>query len=794
MKGIRFLIIVFSVLSATFAGCTRDIVAPVQEEDGQRLNISVGNDFLTKSSVTSSGASQHIEQMFLFIFDGVTPDSRCFHAVDMGWVPVDGTGIPDFVYTLRNVGLDRYGKNDVTYLVVGVDNHPETYDIRFGGETVSLNDVEAAEGMSMTDVRAVLSEAAAGVDGTTGTLESKAWAMAHTELFSGVAVAKASDQTVNMTVERCVAGVLCYLTDIPYNVVSGEDSKIESIELVLNEKRTLNSSVSIPVDEDSSPEGADPISGSGGVVIASADLSPYTERQSDQGEKKDLLYIPATDDGTVKTLENSVLFGAYMVPIDVLDTGEGSTADATLQIVLRGALMPDGINHYERTYYVRNTAEHNDGTGTSHGVPVDGRDYNYSIQANRMYAIGSKPETGDTDGDKPQSLSGNILQLDVQEWIDVPDSTPEDGGNDADVQFPSYSLSATFQTDITPEDIFDCIGDTITVRILPAAGGEEWTLGIEPVGTVIPDWLSFRIGETADGATGNEEVVYGSWINDPTYIRTEGTKEVVWLQILINDHAVQNYIMGDNSLTMDEKVEALRNDYRTAVLYLTTAGNGADRETLTINQYNAITAPVWRQWDDYDEPGVVYRAFARDDLLKPAYDPLEYSENGYSYTGWGFYQRSPDYIFGIVHASDDNGEENCNNAYDYAHTGPSGNVDYYEGSAMFRGRLPWITKEHGSDVNNPNNRFWYTPARYELWGFFETVVQPLRNHFGVTVNGNIIDVVNVKYNLYYWTSTDYRGLREYQSFADKITSDGADESAMSRKNTSAYIRQARHFE
>ena len=61
----RFIFIAAAVFCPVLAGCTREIIETVPEEPGQQLRISIGRDFTTKSSVTNSGASQHIELMYL---------------------------------------------------------------------------------------------------------------------------------------------------------------------------------------------------------------------------------------------------------------------------------------------------------------------------------------------------------------------------------------------------------------------------------------------------------------------------------------------------------------------------------------------------------------------------------------------------------------------------------------------------------------------------------------------------------------------------------------------------------
>ena len=44
------------------------------------------------------------------------------------------------------------------------------------------------------------------------------------------------------------------------------------------------------------------------------------------------LYVPAMDNGVVKTKENTILFGAYLLPIDIENT---ATADAAANATLK---------------------------------------------------------------------------------------------------------------------------------------------------------------------------------------------------------------------------------------------------------------------------------------------------------------------------------------------------------------------------------------------------------------------------------------------------------------------------
>ncbi len=802
MKVTRLIFGILAAVTLPLLSCTREIVevTPPQESEGQSLHISIGSDFTTKSALTNTGASQHIEHMYAYLFrqESGNDDFTCFYAVDMDWTPVDGTGISDFSYRIsREAGLQAMGDQLIKVLVVAVDNHPETYNISDADfRTVfSFDAVEeiAENKLSFEDAKAVIASAVAGEDGTTtGTPEAeakaKAWAMAHTELFSGSTEAvPANTPVIEVTIDRCVAGVLCYLTDIPYLVESGdEESRTHTIELRLKQGLDLNTSVTLTGDALGGVElGSDD---SKEVVIASADLSMYTEPQGAQGEKGSLLYIPATDDGTVKTLENSILFGAYMVPIAVADEGDGTSVNATLRIVAIGD-NSNGVDVYEKTYYVRNTADGNK-AADEHPVAVDGRDYHYSLQANRLYAIGTKPTSGDTEGDRPASLAGDELLLNVVNWVD--DINP-------DVQFPSYSLGASFVSNISPDYIYDCIGGiTLTATVLPSASKGGWSITPVYAGDET-EWIRFRVVE-ADG-------IPGEWKQD-TYNRPEeSSDEAVQIEIMFEDYVKFNDIMGGTG-SIEYKIEALENDYRTCKLKLET-DQESSVDYLTINQYNAITA---RLYDDDGQPVGSdgsdvnnYRGFSRDDLLLPSWDNPDYDdERNYSYTGWGFYGSSPTYFMDRSDTFDNDGELNCTDSYSYCYDKGGDTYSNYLGSALYRGRKAW------TDFSNSVN-YWFTPARYEMNGFFQQVAKPLLEYYysKLSFNGdyenhyeeNVIPVINIKYDRLYWSSSATLD-RNRKSWAYRINDAGVSEVDMYRARVKylydypvqAYIRQARKFE
>lgn len=733
------------MLGAAFcvlAGCAGEDERMPEELAGeeQLLHITVGGDFAVKSALVNTGASQHIEHMYLYIFGGKEDGFECFWAEELDWTPVEGTGLGDFTHRLKNTGLTDYGNSEVTFLVVAVDNNDDTYNFPEASATDHLN----VKGRSLGEVKAVF----AGSDASR---------MSFTELFSGAAVVPASTQIIEVSLERCVAGVFCYLSDIPYLVVDGDnDSKITSIELRINNGLKLNSTVNIPVTPDVPATGSESVDGTEGAVLASVDLSGYNDRQGDGGQESSLLYIPVRNDGTVVTLENTVLMGAYMVPLSGLT--DNTRDNSTLEIVLKG------------------------GTKTvSYPVKYSKDDsYNYPLEANHLYAIGSKPFSGDTEGDRPSSLSGNPLLLDVIPWNE---SSPN-------VEFPVYSLQASFRTDMDEDTILSCIGDIIEVEVLPAEGGKQWHLNIEPEGesAAPPDWIWFSVQ--------NEDGSYSAW-QQTTYDHPAGETQPVKVRIWLADHAEFNDIMGTD-MTREDKLKALRDDYRTTRLLLTTDGVSSS-DVLDIRQYNAITVQVYDDEEKGYPSGLgkdAYRAFAREDLKITGTDEVD--EDGYSYSKWGVSETGwdvPITIFGHVDDSNSDGELNDKYAYAYnVNNGFLGDEDNYYGSVLWKGRRQWEGIKTDMRPDATPGKYWYTPASDELRGFFERIVLPCYNENGVSADGVIPDC-NIHLAKNYWSSTTEELRSWIDIYAGTISSSGViSVTGIDRVDNSGYVRQARKFE
>ena len=414
--------------------------------EGPALEISVDGGFTIQGraaqvgsassgyKLVSSEAVQHIEEMYAYLFLGKDDQAKCVFVKKLPWQASEQPGA-SLTYRLKEANLAQYNNADMQVLVVGIDNRKDTYTFPAAD---AAYDSQNMLGKALADVKLALAQQAAG--NPTG--EDAAYRMANTEVFSGYQAFKAADQTIPVTLKRCVAGVLCYLTDLPYYVGGQEETDvIESVELQLGGGYKLNTELA-PFYGEKIGYGSNPLQD--GKVIASVNLSEYiygkgvTNGQLDsQSENPTLLYIPEQENGVVVTKPNTLLFGAYLIPIEAKATSDANT-NATLKLVVKEKADQD-----VREYPIKN------------GQTAADKKYAYSLDANYIYSIGSKPVAADTELDRPASLLGGELTFDVSDWGD---------GNNK-VEFPDYALTSSFSADWGENYRFDCINTTRYVDI-----------------------------------------------------------------------------------------------------------------------------------------------------------------------------------------------------------------------------------------------------------------------------------------------------------------------------------------
>lgn len=689
--------------------------------EGPALEISVDGGFTIQGraaqvgsassgyKLVSSEAVQHIEEMYAYLFKGADEKATCVFVKKLPWQASNQPGA-SLTYRLKEANLAQYNNADMQVLVVGIDNRKDTYTFPAAD---AAYDSQNMLGKALADVKLALAQQVAG--NPTG--EDAAYRMANTEVFSGYQSFKAADQTIPVTLKRCVAGVLCYLTDLPYYVAGHEDTDvIESVELQLGGGYKLNTELA-PFYGEKIGYGSNPLQD--GKVIASVNLSEYiygkgvTNGQLDpQSENPTLLYIPEQENGVVVTKPNTLLFGAYLIPVQATATSDANT-DATLKLVVKEKTGQD-----VREYPIKN------------GQTAADKKYAYSLDANYIYSIGSKPVAADTELDRPASLLGGELTFDVSDWGD---------GNNK-VEFPDYALSSSFDADWDGNYRFDCINTTRYVDIYLAqeeAKGKSIRIESRDLSTNLgADWIEFRLIDDQTGLPKDEKWAKKLELTD---VQIQGVSRLT-VEVRIFDYVKENWILGNTAQysTWKEQIEALLKDFRSGQLGLYYGTDFDPIATLPVKQFNAITS---------HDDGVAYnRVDVGDELLDNGFVA------GLDNTGkaWGFNGDTRTHIYGGVIDDDADGEYNSNRAEEK-------NAKEYGESALKLARKPAL------DVSF-EGRVWFLPAYYQADGFQTLIYQmglaaATDPELIYVANGHKwLKGVNISYQddfPHYWTSSFY---------------------------------------
>lgn len=677
-------------------------------EDQPELTIAVGSDYLeSRSQLTSSEGLQHIESMYAYVFaPDAGSDETCVYVQKLEWVPASEANVQNPFRTRLKFDTRSYSGKELTVMVVAVDNNEDTYNFP-DGENTGHDDLVSLKDLTLNQAKLKLAQGKSGDD------------MCHTEIFAGWQKFEYGDQSISVTLNRCVAGVLCYVTDIP--AMSGE-KKATTMRLCLRNK-TLGTEFSLnpKTKEVTQPDDSQVTVNSfysyatastvDEQTLASCDLSGYETREDGR-----LLYIPAMDNGEVKTKENSVLLSAYLLPLK--STATSSPENSTLVLYLDYA---DARGNTESKEYKIVLGS----TGTER--------YAYSLEANRIYSIGSKPVSDEVESDRPASLEGTSIKLNVMDW-DVVDFTTE---------YPQYSLDTRMVVPYNTENyIFDCINTTFTMRIIPSSNTGAWTLTSRTISTGLVketnpmNFIYFRKAGTTD-----------SWANQLN-CSAEEAKNPMDVEVLINDFvADRDYSSISQNLTLQEKLE---NDYRTANILL--YEGGIEKLSLPLKQYNALIITM-------SDKAKSKRAFSRLDYGQTFdWNTGEHLQDAKKLQ-WGFWISTP----GYYPNDEDDGYKNLEEARDQAGW-PSSAIQLCSKSS-----LGGITPAD----------YWYLPAKNELKALLEFVVEAEGVHS-----------MGISTDTYYHTSTG-----KALNFSDHVVyiTSGEVKTDYVERKTWGNCRQARHL-
>lgn len=662
MKNIIALLPV--MLAVCFSGCSKENIPAGEEvssDEGIELSISLNGEFDmdSRSALTSSEPMHHIEHMYAYVFaadqgNELTIDNaKCIYEEKLPWT---GTAEGSSVFRCR-MKPDKfdYDNPDKEYLVmvVGVDNNKDTYTFPWKGVLNSEDKHLGMKDMRLKEVKIALAD---GINASQ---------MSHTELFAGFHKFTTKEQLVNVKLSRRVAGVICYLTDIPAQISVGTE-KYQIVGVQLHCNGGLNTEGVLKPDlapDASGNENFQDLSAADAknesTLLAETDLHALG---AETGPDRATLYIPAINqEGVFKTLPNTALMGAYMLPVK-----EG----AQFSIRLVGAKIDEGSIDMN----VKKVFAATDTDGYYLVKQQGSAEETYPVNADYVYNIGYKPYTADTDYDQPLSLKGKDFTVVPLDWNTVPD---------INVDFPTVAIGIILDTGKTINHRYDCISgtDNMNVRLLrpdfTADNGYTWKIEVaytknhdEDVDINRSNWIDFN-GNDLTGS--GEETIHFT------------VKEYV------ND---RNLGEGYNP---DE-------DYREATLTLSVYKDGKSiyQTKSYIRQWNAL---IVKSYDEDGKELSVHRAFRRLDLGDSFDSDGKVIDGKHTYQ-WSYYGKDPFTFFGPA-ASNNSGD--------------NGLANYREIMKEDIIGSSWENEWNNSVIRKAymeqNQIKWYLPARMELHSF-----------------------------------------------------------------------------
>lgn len=760
------LMLLFTVL---LLSCKDDELENVNVEDRiPELTLKFTEAEISRTSLNSSEPLQHVENVKLYIYQ-----------MDAS-TAAEGTPetAEQFEQRIQDATLCATEilpwKNQSTSSGVSMSYKIQT-PLEPGGEYVFLavgTDAESEENYEFPtkDASATFGSAQARFkcEGTTLSEQELREKMAKSEFFSGYQVAKlcspddgsksilvplkkddagnySYDKTADQTtveLTRAVAGVLLYMTDIParWNKAgeSGDGYRVTKVKLRLH--RMPASSVSLCGQSAGTGGSTEAGTEEGPVLIESMDLSEL------QFPLEGDLYQIVGQKGEVQTLDNTLLYGAYLLPV----SPEIGKATFTLELwgkpcdangtIRTDAIEEDKLDDFE--CILENTASSD-----------------FPIERNHVYCIGQKPVADDTEGDAPVSLAGKEIVVDVQDWMPI---------SDVIIEFPYVDTNAKFNPDFDPGYIFNCINASFTLPIV-CNSNSKWQLSV-------PDDCDWLYIKQTDGSWGK------------TYTQERSSDEnaesnSMDLTLFMMDYA--EYRASYDEVDINNDVRSVDLELRTMGYDETTGKESIVKTTtLEVEQYNAISVTFGKN-NQYKV------GFSRLDVGDEFYKSSEEAEAdmknqgkeydgkwiGVAHTtgrkayGWGYWGSvalfskdsscGGDVIKSFYSVYEDDWSNNIalSEAIYFSPSNNSNNINVI----LSKNKYNYDNIKDGSSV------FWYLPTTDELKNFMS-----LLHNYGYKCN--------LEDNQWYWTLTEknnyieYVGLSRYYlsdaiCFDDKLTVD-----------------------
>lgn len=369
----------------TFSACSNDDAFNEDETNvtaGETRNVELTFNFSVNSGeqtrggrpLYSSEALQQVNAMNVYVFkesDGEYVYSEEINGSNFGFNNSTAQGTESHSYTLT----DKLADGTYKFLAVGYE---DGYTTTFKDLTMTPNTTKLSDLLLELNDRQNADEVFSGV--------------------SGAVTVNATSTSFNVGVElnRVVAGILGYFKNVPYEIENGGNMVRVKHVLVNVIKKGTSAKLA-----DRTAKGVDESK----YTIIDIDMSRYSK----DGDNN--WYAVTPQSGAVATVANSVLQGAYSLPIAAVGSSN------TLEVVLTG----DDRSTVLKTFKVK-----------------DGESSEFAINANHFYSLGQKMTNDDTNGgtpgpdtddddDEPIDLSKDqIITITVNaEWTDIHNLTIE---------------------------------------------------------------------------------------------------------------------------------------------------------------------------------------------------------------------------------------------------------------------------------------------------------------------------------------------------------------------------------
>lgn len=709
----KYIYYILSILFTLSLGSCKDDIPGSDNPNigGITLTLTSGN-METRTNLTSTAATQNVESVYIALYKGNNENATFVAAQDFGWEESSLTSYEKQTKTLKFDNL--VAGAEYILLAVGLDaDSKSTYG--FDSETDLKN---ALNEKNLAEAKATLA--------TNKTSED----IATSELFAGwntFTYEPDIENKVEIEMKRRVAGVLCYLKDIPSTITKSDGTytvtKVQlrlftnqnsAIRLARKEKGENN----IGLQEDfgeTQLENSD--------ILMSYNLKGFSS--------KDGFYEIHVTDNT--RLPNTILMGAYMLPIEY-SPDKNNKSTLTLEVWGTNDNQGSGVSPEEVCIQSFPVLQN----GLSSGNDAE----KYSIYPNYIYHIGQKPDNNSTEGDYPESLAGEKITVTAKEW----------DNKEVNVEFPSVPVNATME--LVNEDgmayntdkyIFDCIGiddvdgygyttespsyplyyptpERLILRISPSLLKSQWRVTI---------YKCDEDGNIDSNPSGGEMLYIN---NNNSYVQEYGATQEecengTSLTLLLTDYADGNYFSQKKRYSKI-LLETLDED-----------GNIVATDDMVIAQYNAITVNYegrtlgfsyydWGVKRDLGTGVIINKGIAVQwNFLESVLS--EFSNK----SGYDNYTRALELSKG--------------NFYDAFYYGE--NTVYKNGCAIYKAAKKRLNISNSLKVEKTTNNIWFLPAYYEMESFFQSSLYDLSWN------------VQIKPQKY-WTSSNQGGWCSYNIY------------------------------